>query len=264
MAEITLHHAAMSHMQTAQEAASWIKAAWQQAVKPGAYRTPERKEDDSPVTVVDMAIEQALRGAIMQHYPHDGIIGEEQADYQPGAKRLWYIDPIDGTKAFMAGFASYTTLLALVVEQNPVLGIVYQPVTGECWVSAEGKTILSDTPQRTSDCSRLVDALFSTTSPEYFEDGDKPALQRIMKHCRWHQLGGDGYAYAKLASGYLDIIVEANMKPHDFLAHIPLVEAAGGVITDWEGQTLSPSSSGKVVASANSALHQQALEVLAG
>lgn len=217
------------------------------------------KADATPVTEIDHAVEILLRERIAQAYPQHGIIGEEMPSHQPEAPWRWLIDPIDGTRALMAGFSSYTILLALAEGVEPRYGAIYQPITGEFWCGDSfTKTALRNgQPIQTRPCAALQDAFFSTTSPMLFPKGCQPQIQQVMETCKAYQLGGDGYAYAKLASGSIDVIVESGLKPYDFMALIPVIMGAGGVITDWQGKALTLDSAGDVIAAGDARVHEQ-------
>jgi inositol-phosphate phosphatase/L-galactose 1-phosphate phosphatase/histidinol-phosphatase len=218
----------------------------------------ELKEDFTPVTVIDKAVESLLRERIMQHFPAMGIRGEEFPPHQPDADDCFWIDPIDGTRALLAGFPTFTILLGLAHRGIPQLGAIYQPITKELWVSA-GKPPI---PYQTRPCSRLEHAFFSTTSPFLFAPEHQPRIATLLNTVMAYQLGGDGYAYAKLASGKIDLILESGLKPYDFMALVPVITAAGGVITDWQGQPLTVHSEGNICAAGDIFLHKEALEFL--
>lgn len=223
----------------------------------------ENKDDNTPVTAIDKAVEQFLRDCIMQAYPDDGIIGEEFPPHLPEAPRQWYIDPIDGTRALLGGFPTFTTLIGLTENNHPALGVIFQPVTGDLWIGDRKAASRNNQPCHSrKEIIRIEDALFSTTSPYLFSDHEKPYIEILIQKSCICQFGGDAYAYGLLASGTVDLIVESGLDNHDFMALIPVIEGAGGVITDWQGQPLSPQSDGTVCAAGNSALHRQALEIL--
>lgn len=229
------------------------------------------KSDESPVTAADRKAEDILRASLAQATPTFGIIGEEFPPHNPDAKYVWVIDPIDGTRAFITGRTSFTTLLGLLEDGQPVLGFIDQPVTGErwsggrdtagCFKGAFGGT-LGPRPH-----VRLDEAELSCTSPEMIEAAGADAvhrfkqLKRAAKRIYW---GGDAYAFGLLALGQIDLVAEHDLKPWDWAALAPVIEAAGGVITDWSGNKLKLGCDGSVLASANPALHAAALEALRG
>jgi inositol-phosphate phosphatase/L-galactose 1-phosphate phosphatase/histidinol-phosphatase len=223
----------------------------------------ERKADDSPVTLADREIETALRARIAQRHPGDGILGEEHGREGLDRERVWVVDPIDGTKSFITGSPLFGTLVALTRDGRPEVGIIEVPVLGERF-AGDGRTAsLDGAPLRTRSCTTLADAIISTAPPEAFP-GDfaaaSVALSGVGTLRRW---GGDCYMYAQLALGFVDLVVEAILQPYDFAALVPVVQGAGGVITDWSGAPLTTSSAGDVVAAATPELHRQALTLLA-
>ena len=222
----------------------------------------EMKADASPVTVADREIESALRKLIEAEFPGHGIVGEEYGNIRPDAEYQWVIDPIDGTRAFIANIPTFTTLIALAKDGVPIAGLIDQPVTGERWVGTQGKTSLNNEPVRAHGSVALKQAALSTTSTNYFSAIEAAAFEALKTQCARVMPGGDAYAYALLASGRQDIAVDAAMKPYDFCALRPVVEGAGGVITDWNGRAITLSSDGRVLAAANAALHRQALAIL--
>lgn len=225
----------------------------------GAFRAPvsiERKADASPVTQADRAVETAMRALIEQHYHEHGIVGEEFGNVRPDAPYQWVLDPIDGTRAFMAGYPTFTTLIALVQNGIPVLGIIDQPIMRERWLGITGEpTTLNGKPVHTSKRQTLADCIIATTSaPYYFDKAQTSAFDKLRSQCAHTVIGGDGYGYAMLASGRIDLFVDVGLKPYDFCALKPVIEGAGGVITDWNGQPLTLKSDGRVIAAANAEL----------
>jgi histidinol phosphatase-like enzyme (inositol monophosphatase family) len=237
------------------------------AIRP-LFRTglsSERKADRSPVTEADRAAEEAMRRLIKAEFPRDAIHGEEFGATSGNSGRTWVLDPIDGTTAFMAGRPIFGTLIALVQEGWPVLGIIDQPILGERWVGVTGTaTTFNGTPVRTRPCPSLADAALATTGPHYFDDHDGEhfmALAAKTDHKRM-VMGGDCYNYATLALGQLDIVCEANLKLHDFAALVPVVEGAGGVMCDWNGEPLHAGSDGHVLALGDPARVEDVVEAL--
>ena len=190
------------------------------AIRP-LFRQPlssERKGDRTPVTEADRAAEEAMRALISEAFPQDAIHGEEFGATTGSSGRTWVLDPIDGTTAFMAGRPIFGTLIALVQEGWPVLGLIDQPILGERWLGITGtQTTLNGTPVRTRMCPSLAEAALATTGPHYFDDHQGEhfmALAAKTDHRRM-VMGGDCYNYAMLASGHIDIVCEANLKLHD-------------------------------------------------
>ena len=224
----------------------------------------ETKADASPVTIADREIERTLRDMIAARFPDHGVFGEEHGAASLDRDFVWVIDPIDGTKSFIAGMPLFGTLIALLRDGQPVLGVVDHPALGERWVGAAGQaTLRHGTPCRTRDCRALSDAILFATSPDLFTGADLDAFERVSRRARMRRFGGDCYAYALLASGFVDAVVETGLQPYDYLALVPVIEGAGGVITDWRGQRLGLASDGRVVAAATPALHEAITAMLA-
>lgn len=226
----------------------------------------ERKADTTPVTLADRAAEEAMRRILTAEVPRDGVHGEEFGVSEGNTGRTWVLDPIDGTAGFLAGRPLFGTLIALVVEGWPVLGVIDQPVLGERWLGVTGMpTTLNGVEVRTRACRELAEATIATTGPHYFDqhDGDHfMALAAKTDHRRM-VMGGDCYNYAMLASGHLDLVCEAGLKLHDFAALVPVVEGAGGMVCDWNGEPLHAASGGHVLALGDPARLEDAVEALA-
>lgn len=230
-------------------------------------RVVHRKADASPVTEIDRAVEMRLRELIAARHPEHGIIGEEFGDDRRDAEHVWVLDPVDGTKAFIAGLPVYGTLIGLARSGRPVLGIVDQPVTHERWTGIDGDgTRHNGERVHTNACERLSDALVCTTSPEYYEGEDALAYRRIVSSSRWVVYGGNCHAFAQVASGFVDVALEAKVGVYDYCALVPVVENAGGVMTGWGGEplTLQPAPGGRILASGNRTVHEAAMACLAG
>ncbi|KAK9835293.1 hypothetical protein WJX84_002154 [Apatococcus fuscideae] len=205
----------------------------------------ETKPDTSPVTAADREAEEAIIAVLKQHCPDYGILGEESGYDWPGeagqAEYLWVIDPIDGTKSFITGKPLWGTLLALLHKGEPILGIIDQPYTKERWVGMKGRpTTFNGEEVHAKDTKELEAAYLYATSPHMFEIEDQfsEAWDRLRGKVRLPLYGADCYAYGLLASGHADLVAECDMKPYDYLAHVPIVQGAGGVVTDWQGGAL--------------------------
>jgi inositol-phosphate phosphatase/L-galactose 1-phosphate phosphatase/histidinol-phosphatase len=226
----------------------------------------ERKDDASPVTVADRAAEEAMRRILKAEVPRDGVIGEEFGDEQGASGRTWVLDPIDGTVSFLAGRPIFGTLIALLVDGWPVLGVIDQPILGERWVGVSGRpTRFNGSEARTRACPSLDQATLATTGPQYFDDhegGHFMALAAKTDHKRM-MMGGDCYNYGLLASGHLDLICEAGLKLHDWAALVPIVEGAGGTMCDWNGEPLHQGSDGHVLALGDPARLEDVVEAMA-
>jgi inositol-phosphate phosphatase/L-galactose 1-phosphate phosphatase/histidinol-phosphatase len=223
----------------------------------------ETKADKSPVTEADRAAETAMRGLIEQEFPDHAIYGEEEGHKKTISEFCWIIDPIDGTRAFIEGLKEWGTLIALCSDGVPILGILDQPVTGERWVAIRGGDVTyNGTAIQTRSISKLADAEFSTTSVRYFTPEQGAKVAKLAQSCRRTVKDGDCYAYGLLARGARDIVVDAGLKPYDILALVPIVEAAGGTITTWEGKPVTLTDYTNVAAAGDKALHKAALKLL--
>lgn len=226
----------------------------------------ERKGDATPVTLADRAAEEAMRAILAAERPQDTVIGEEFGTTQGTSGRSWVLDPIDGTAGFLAGRALFGTLIALLVDGFPVLGVIDQPIAGERWVGSSGKpTTLNGQVVKTRPCRELSDATIATTGPHYFSqhEGDHFMALAGQTDYRRMVMGGDCYNYAMLATGQLDIVCEAGLKLHDWAALVPVVEGAGGTMADWNGDPLHIGSEGHVLALGDPARLDDAIEALA-
>jgi inositol-phosphate phosphatase / L-galactose 1-phosphate phosphatase / histidinol-phosphatase len=226
----------------------------------------ESKADASPVTLADRAAEAAIRTILGQERPEDGIIGEEYGSERAGASRQWVIDPIDGTTSFVAGRPIFGTLISLMVDGWPVMGLIDQPILQERWIGGAGHpTTLNGKRVKTRACPELKEAILSTTSPNCFSPHEGEHFMALAAKTAHRRLiwGGDCYNYALLASGHIDIVVEAGLKLHDLAALVPVVEAAGGMMCDWNGEPLHAGSAGDVIALGDPARLEDVLEGLA-
>ena len=233
-----------------------------------AARRPHRgemKPDGSPVTAIDRAVEARLREMIAHAYPDHGIVGEEHGETSPDNSHVWVLDPIDGTLAFLAGLPVYGTLIALLQCGAPVIGIIDMPATAERWVGAAGEpTTHNGAPIRVRRCEHLSQALLSTSNIDFYGKQDLPALERLKAATRWTVYGGSCMAYAQVASGRIDVGVDVAFDVFDYLALAPIIEGAGGIITDWRGEPLTLASGDRLLAAGDARVHAAALTVLAG
>jgi inositol-phosphate phosphatase / L-galactose 1-phosphate phosphatase / histidinol-phosphatase len=228
----------------------------------------EDKQDQSPVTIADKEAEKAIRAILKQERPDDGIHGEEFGSAEGSSGYLWVLDPIDGTKSFVTGRPIFATLIGLVYNGEAVLGVINQPIIGDRWIGVKGQgTTHNGQPVRVRECPDITKTRISTTGPEFFELEDYLRLYRFLKQeGLFSQYGGDSYSYGCLASGWLDAALEGHMKLHDYAALIPIIEEAGGIITDWQGKPLplNPTFDNRqVIASGDEALHRRLCGVLA-
>ena len=223
----------------------------------------ETKADASPVTQADRAAEAAIRAVLNAERPADGIIGEEYGNEREDAERVWVIDPIDGTRSFIAGRPIFGTLVALLEAGRPVLGVIDQPIARDRWLGAAGRpTLFNGAVARTRACGALARAHLATTGPNLFPDGDGARFEQVRAAARDTLWGGDCHNYALLASGHLDLVIEAGLKLYDFAALVPVVEGAGGRMCDWAGQPQNAESDGRVIAVGDAGILDEVLERL--
>ena len=219
-----------------------------------------------PVTAADRGAEEVLRALIGRERPDDAILGEEYG-YTPGTSgRTWVLDPVDGTRAFITGRHTWGTLIALEEDGQRTLGIIDQPVLRERFIGFDGKTEMhvcgAATPLKTRSCARLADAIVSTTHPwGYFTDSERESFEALAQASRMSYFGGDCYAYGLLAMGYIDVIAESGLRAWDVAALIPVVEGAGGVVTDWNGNPV-PTEGGHLIAAGDPRVHAEAVKML--
>ena len=229
----------------------------------------EAKDDATPVTLADRAAEAAMRAILSAERPDDGIVGEEYGSERPGASRQWVLDPIDGTTSFVAGRPIFGTLIALMQGGFPVMGIIDQPISGERWIGAAGMdSTLNGQLIRARPCAALAEASLATTGPQYFDAHDGEHFMALAAQTAHKRMifGGDCYNYALLASGHIDLVVEAGLKLYDYAALVPIVEGAGGMMTDWNGDPLHSGSAddgGHIIALGDPARLEDVLEALA-
>ena len=217
-----------------------------------------------PVTAADHAAETAMRTLIRRSFPDHGIVGEEYGKERPDAEYVWVLDPIDGTKSFIAGMPVWGTLIALLRSGQPVFGMMNQPFMRERFSGDGGKAQYRG-PAGTRDlrvraCADLAEAMLFTTSPLLMNDGDRELFGRVEKVVRLSRYGGDCYAYCMLAAGHVDLVIEAGLKPYDVLPLVPIIAGAGGVITTWDGGT--PHAGGRIIAAGDKRVHAAAMEIL--
>lgn len=235
------------------------------------FRQPMEVENKSasafdPVTNADRAIERVLRSAIVARYPAHGIVAEEEGERVGAGDYTWYIDPIDGTRAFMTGSPLWGTLLGLTRRTQPVVGLLVQPVLEEVFFGDPNGSWLIKPERRdrlkSRSCTTLATAVLTSTHPDMFSGDKASAFRRLADQCLLTRFGGDCYNYAMLAAGHLDLVVESQLKPYDIVPLIPVLEGAGCVVTDWRGDP--PLTGGDVVAAGSRELHRAALAVLGG
>ncbi len=218
-----------------------------------------------PVTIADRAAEQAIRALIDAQFSDHGMEGEEFGLVRAGARYRWVVDPIDGTKSFMAGLPGWGILIALLEDDVPVLGLMHQPFIGETF-EGDGHQAgyagrLGQYRLKTSGCASVEEAVLATTSPQLLGSADNIArFHAVESHVKLSRYGGDCYSYCMLAAGHIDLVIEAGLNRYDIAALIPIIEGAGGVVTDWSGG--SALNGATVIAAATPELHKQARALL--
>ncbi len=222
----------------------------------------DSKADSSPVTKADRQAESAMRALIRERFPDHGIFGEEHGTHNGDAEYMWILDPIDGTRAFIDGRDTFTTLIALCHHNVPVLGLIDQPVRKERWLGIkDAPTLLNGQPVNARS-KPLEEAVIATTGTQYFSKDENAHYQRVAQACAQEINGQDAYAYAQLASGRIDLVIEANLKPYDFCALVPVLEGAGAIVTDWHDQSVNLLSDGTMLVAGDKTLHNTAFALL--
>ena len=261
----------------ASESARYLEFAQRLALSAGAAILPHFRvalaiEDKGkaghydPVTIADQAAEAAIRADIAQSYPDHGIRGEEHGWEKGASNFTWVIDPIDGTRSFIVGQMHWATLIALNDGTGPAIGVMHQPYVGESFLGARGgsaewrrgseRRVLA-----TRRCDSLAAAVLACTHPDMFRlPAELAAFQRVAARARFTRYGGDCYAYSMLAAGLIDVVIESSLQAYDVQALMPIVEAAGGVMTDWSGNACD--EGGAVVACGDRTLHRELLRLL--
>lgn len=220
-----------------------------------------------PVTQADKGAEAAIRKLIAQHYPEHGVIGEEYGEDRPDAEFVWVLDPVDGTRAFIAGLPVWTTLISLRWQGDPVLGSIGQPYNGEIFIGHAGGSRLinrfGERPLKVRPCPNLTDAIVMTTDPHsYFDGAELGAWNQVRAAAKLTRLGCDAYAYAMVAAGTVDLVVESRVcKCWDIEVAVPLIEGAGGVVTNWRGEPIGRQG-GQIVMAGDRACLDEALVAL--
>lgn len=221
-----------------------------------------------PVTEADRAAEAIMRRMIQATFPSHGIVGEEFGELRPDAEFVWTLDPIDGTKAFISGLPTWGTLIGLSRNGAPTYGLMHQPFTrerfrgdgrGAWW--GQGPRAATDRRLRARKCATLAEATLMTTTPAMFSPQERPRYDAIERQVLLARYGADCYAYCALAAGHVDVVIEAGLKPYDIVALAPIIEGAGGLVTNWDGGPAQ--AGGRIVACGDPALHEIALKQLA-
>jgi histidinol phosphatase-like enzyme (inositol monophosphatase family) len=223
-----------------------------------------------PVTEADRGAESAMRRLIMRDFPSHGIVGEEFGAHGADAEFVWVLDPIDGTKSFIAGFPTWGTLIGLTHNGAPCYGMMHQPFTREAFIG-DGSGAIWRGPGRNGEkserklmtrrCASLAEATLLTTHPALLAPGTEEAYRRVEQKVRLSRYGGDCYMYCMLAGGHIDLVVESGLNAYDIVALIPIIEGAGGIVTAWDGG--SAAKGGTIIAAGDRRVHEEALQLLA-
>ncbi len=217
-----------------------------------------------PVTAADRAAENAMRALIRKSFPDHGILGEEYGGERTDAEYVWVLDPIDGTKSFIAGMPAWGTLIGLMRFGEPVFGMMHQPFIGERFSGDGGAASYrgpaGDRDLNVRECASLADAVMFTTSPLLMSEADRGIFGRVEGKVKLSRYGGDCYAYCMLAAGQIDLVIETEIKPHDIVPLIPIIAGAGGIVTTWENGAAQ--AGGRIVVAGDARVHQAALALL--
>ena len=231
------------------------------------YRTGvdiDTKSDASPVTIADREAERRLRLLIEERFPEHGIAGEEFGEVREDAEYVWSLDPIDGTKAFITGRVMFGTLIGLMRNREPILGVIDMPVIDDRWIGGKGYTTrLNGTPVAPRAKASLGEATVVATHPDMFQGPDFEAFKRVDAASKLTLYAGDCYNFGLVASGEVDVAIEAGLADHDIIAVVPVIEAAGGVVTDWQGNPIRPGPLHNVVVAGDARVHEEVLSLLA-
>ena len=221
------------------------------------------KNDKSHVTIADQNTELKIRELIKEKYPSHGILGEEFEQTNINSEFIWVIDPIDGTRSFIAGHKDFGTLISLLHNKKPVIGIINCPAHNERWIGVKNKkTKMNNDFVKTSLIQNIEDSYLFTSGIYFEEPLLKKGYEKIKNKTRYYRLGGDCYMYGMLASGFIDIVVEDTLKAHDYMALVNVIEGAGGRITDKFGKAVTIESDGSLIASCNSIIHDKLITLI--
>ena len=223
-----------------------------------------QKLDDSPVTIADRETEHLIRDILESAFPEYGFYGEETGQKETDQHWTWVVDPIDGTASFSTGKPTFGTLIALCFKGVPQLGIIDHAALDDRWIGIKGRaTTYNGKPVKANpNNTDLASATAYTTTPGMYTDETLPRYHALADQCKFTIFGADCLAYGLVACGFTDLIIEADLKPYDYMAVAPVIEGAGGVISDWEGKPLTLDTGDQILAAANPALHSKALSAL--
>ena len=223
----------------------------------------ENKDDESPVTIADKETEKVIRDKIRNTYTNHGILGEEYENENLDSEFIWVIDPIDGTRSYIAGHKDFGNLIALLHNNKPIIGIINCPAHNERWIGVENnKTTCNGKEVSTSGINDIKNAYLFTSGVYFYEPIFRKGFESIKQKTKYFRLGGDCYMYGMLSSGLIDIVIEDTLKAHDYMALINVVEGAGGKITDKYGKPIDLQSDGSLVATSSNILHDEIIKII--
>ena len=223
----------------------------------------QNKDDESPVTIADKETEQTIREKIRKNYPNHGILGEEYEDENLNSEFIWVIDPIDGTRSFIAGHKDFGNLISLLHNNQPIIGIINCPAHNERWLGIKDvKTTCNGKNVLTSGIKKIENSYLFTSGVYFYEPFFRKGFETLKGKTKYFRLGGDCYMYGMLSSGLIDIVIEDTLKAHDYMALINVVEGAGGKISDKYGKPITLQSDGSLIASSSSELHSEIINII--
>ena len=221
------------------------------------------KKDNTPFTKADIEAEKIIRELILKQEPNCGFVGEETGTVNMNREYCWVVDPLDGTKSFITGKPSFGTLIGLLKNNKPVLGILNQPILNERWVGIAGvETKYNNKKVRVRKCKSIKGAKMYATSPMMFQGRNKKIYKNIRTKIGECLFGADCYSHGLMSLGFVDVILEANLKPWDYIASASIISGAGGKITDWNDNDLNLQSDGRILATGDSNIHKQIIKII--
>jgi len=220
------------------------------------------KADDSPVTIADKNAEAKIRSLIEERFPNHGIFGEEHGIKEGDGTHVWVLDPIDGTRSFICGAPWFGTLIAFLKNDVPEVGVLDVPMMNERWVGNFNETTFNGELAKVRTGVSLNEASLFTTDLDLFDVEQRVAFDRLKSQVKCSRYGSDCYAYGLLASGHIDLVVEAGLQPYDAMALVPVIKGAGGIVTGWDGEEITLNWDGRIIAAATPKLHTEVLSVL--
>jgi inositol-phosphate phosphatase/L-galactose 1-phosphate phosphatase/histidinol-phosphatase len=223
----------------------------------------DNKDDESPVTIADKETEKIIRDEIRKNFPNHGILGEEYENENLESEFIWVIDPIDGTRSYIAGHKDFGNLISLLHNNQPIIGIINCPAHNERWLGIKDvKTTCNGKNVLTSGIKKIENAYLFTSGVYFYEPFFRKGFETLKGKTKYFRLGGDCYMYGMLSSGLIDIVIEDTLKAHDYMALINVVEGAGGKISDKYGKPITLQSDGSLIASSSPQLHNEIINII--